>query len=732
MAVFLTQQGNLISRWLTATVFWLIFSSSLLSNGPTHAQTPTQLDSLPPTGIALLNGWRWHPGDEAAWASPTFDDRRWATIHPSFSLSRLARFKANPMGWFRLAFVLDSGLSQKNLAALINQAGASEIYIDGKLWQRLGTVGPNSSLQKAYSPADKDIYLISRLSTGRHVLAVRLSQQPLPWYVPDHFYSNTPVFKLTLFDAQVITREQFRQTYSHAFGNYLLVGIFLMLSIIHFMYYRYRRRRVNLAFGVTMLLEASCILLLESMGLVTDPVLGEWLMIGQGVLFPLFMLMLLITYYIYLGQPLSWFLIVEGSLLLGSRFLSHLIGDEGSLILPVIAMFGLFADGIRVCIQAIREGRTNAWFMLMSILVMVAILLIGTVIISWVDDYPVYKGIAIAVINLLFFLTLPISFAIILAREHAQTNRHLEAKLVEVAQLSHEKEGILTQQNETLERQVTERTAELTQSLTDLRDTQQQLIQREKLASLGELTAGIAHEIQNPLNFVNNFADVSNELVQELKQEREKTDRDQALEGEILDDLEQNLQKIGYHGKRASSIVKNMLDHSRTSTGQRELTDINALADEYLRLSYHGLRAKDKSFNAQLNTQFDPALSKLNVVAQDVGRVLLNLFNNAFYAVQERQRATPVAYKPAVSVSTQQREGFAEIRISDNGTGIPDAVKEKIFQPFFTTKPTGQGTGLGLSLSYDIITKGHGGSLTLDTKPGEGTTFVIRLPTRTS
>ena len=730
MAVFLAQQVNFTNRWITAVVFWLILGWGLLFHCPVHAQTPIQLDSLPTTGISLLDGWRWHPGDNAAWASPTFDARRWDTIHPNHSLNRLAHFKTKPLGWFRLSFVVDSAPLQQSLAATISQVGASEIYIDGKLWQRLGTVGSTSSQQKAYSPADKDIYVIPRLLAGRHVLAVRLSQQPLPWYVPDHFYANRPVFKLTLFDVQSVIREQFHQTYIHAFGNYLLVGIFLMLSIIHFMYYRYRRRRVNLAFGVTMLLEAGCIILLESMGLITDPVVGEWLMIGQGVLFPLFMLMLLITYYIYLGQPLSWFLVVEGLLLLGSRFLSYLINDGQSLILPTVAMFGLLADGIRVCIKAMREGRTNARFMLVSILVMIAILLIGTVVGEWVNDYPVYKDLAIAVINLLFFLTLPISFAIILAREHAQTNRHLEDKLAEVAQLSREKESILTQQNETLEQQVTERTAELTQSLINLRETQQQLIQREKMAGLGELTAGIAHEIQNPLNFVNNFAEVSDELVQELKQERQKSEPDQELEAEILDDLAQNLQKIEYHGKRASSIVKNMLEHSRTSSGQRELTDINALADEYLRLSYHGLRAKDKSFNAQLITQFDPALCKLNVVAQDIGRVLLNLFNNAFYAVQECQRTASAEYKPAVSVCTQQGDGFAEIRISDNGTGISDAVREKIFLPFYTTKPTGQGTGLGLSLSYDIITKGHSGSLILDTTANRETAFVIRLPIR--
>ena len=265
-------------------------------------------------------------------------------------------------------------------------------------------------------------------------------------------------------------------------------------------------------------------------------------------------------------------------------------------------------------------------------------------------------------------------------------------------------------------------------TLSELKATQAQLIQKEKLASLGELTAGIAHEIQNPLNFVNNFSEVSAELVSELEEEQQKPDRDPDLEAELLSDLKQNLQKITHHGGRASSIVKGMLEHSRTATGERQPTDLNALTEEYLRLAYQGIRAKDKTFNCELKTEFTPDLSKVDVVAQDIGRVLLNLYNNAFYAVQQRQRTTPPEYKPTVRVSTKQFDNQVEIRVFDNGTGIPDAVKAKIFQPFFTTKPTGEGTGLGLSLSYDIVTKGHGGTLTVESVEGEGTEFVICLP----
>ncbi|MVM36232.1 hypothetical protein GO755_39850 [Spirosoma sp. HMF4905] len=286
--------------------------------------------------------------------------------------------------------------------------------------------------------------------------------------------------------------------------------------------------------------------------------------------------------------------------------------------------------------------------------------------------------------------------------------------------------ALLSKQKVEIERQ----RDQLDHTLTELKSTQTQLIQKEKLASLGELTAGIAHEIQNPLNFVNNFSEVSTELVTELEEERHKPQRDTELETELLADLKANLRKINHHGGRASSIVKGMLEHSRVETGEKRPTDLNALADEYLKIAYHGLKAKDKSFACELVTEFDPALEPLETVPQEIGRVLLNLYNNAFYAVAQRASQTHHAdYQPTVWVSTSQVAGKEVVRVRDNGTGIPESVKSKIFQPFFTTKPTGEGTGLGLSLSYDIVTKGHGGTLLVESHQGEGTEFRIELPT---
>jgi len=296
-----------------------------------------------------------------------------------------------------------------------------------------------------------------------------------------------------------------------------------------------------------------------------------------------------------------------------------------------------------------------------------------------------------------------------------EINRAIAIRKVELEGLVAERTAELTEQKEELEHAISE-----------LRATQSQLIQSEKMASLGELTAGIAHEIQNPLNFVNNFSEVSKELLDEMQTEMDKGNAADAIQ--IVADIKLNLEKIIHHGKRADSIVKGMLLHSRVSSGQKEPTDINALADEYLRLAYHGLRAKDKSFNASFETDFDETIGKINLIPQDIGRVILNLLNNAFYAVTEKKKQSGNEYIPTVSLTTRKSGTEVEIRIADNGNGIPQKIIDKIFQPFFTTKPAGQGTGLGLSICYEIVTQLHGGQLKVETKKGEGSAFIIHLP----
>jgi two-component system NtrC family sensor kinase len=336
-------------------------------------------------------------------------------------------------------------------------------------------------------------------------------------------------------------------------------------------------------------------------------------------------------------------------------------------------------------------------------------------------EYRVIFGISGMV---LLFTSFLIVF-IISQRKKLQYHKELHA-------LHEEQEQSLTQQNLLLEKRVEERTTELLfqknelqKSLHELKLTQLQLIQKEKMASLGELTAGIAHEIQNPLNFVTNFSEVTIELVDELREELKNVKSDNA--DAVTDNIMQNLEKINYHGKRADSIVKGMLEHSKVDTGQKELTDLNKLAAETLRLSYNGLYAKDTHFNAAIDTLFDDSISKIRVVPQAVRRVFFNLFNNAFYAVKEKKKLLGESYKPVVSVTTKKDHNNIQITVIDNGTGISPAVIKKIFQPFFTTKPTGEGTGLGLSLTYDII-KAHGGEINVESVEGERTVFTISLP----
>ncbi len=299
-------------------------------------------------------------------------------------------------------------------------------------------------------------------------------------------------------------------------------------------------------------------------------------------------------------------------------------------------------------------------------------------------------------------------------------------QIVQNRKLSEEKQQILIAQKETLEQQVRERTEELSESIKELRESQTQLIQSEKMASLGELTAGIAHEIQNPLNFVNNFSEVNSELIDEMQKELKEGNVDNAMG--IGHDIRLNLEKISRHGKRADSIVKGMLMHSRSSSGQKEPTDINALADEYFRLSYHGLRAKDKMFNATMSQELDPEIGMVYIVAPDIGRALLNLFNNAFYSVTEKKKKMGDSFEPMVTLSTRKIGDKLQIVVRDNGLGISPNLVDKIFNPFYTSKPAGQGTGLGLSMSYDIITKEHGGQLNVHTLEGEYAEFIILLP----
>jgi signal transduction histidine kinase len=399
--------------------------------------------------------------------------------------------------------------------------------------------------------------------------------------------------------------------------------------------------------------------------------------------------------------------------------LGHIFNISWPFGIVEMALLGYFAYLVFSNLRSIRRAE---WVVVIAM----TALTLGSLL--WVylhkyhlDTFATYEN----VLKSAVMLSAPVMLLLYVALSYKQILLERQEEERKVLRVTEEKRELLERQNERLESQVAERTRDLEATLTHLRDTQAQLIQSEKMASLGELTAGIAHEIQNPLNFVNNFSELNRELLEELQQTLPAENGDEATS--LINDIRDNEEKILHHGRRADAIVKGMLQHSRSGTGVKEPTDLNALVDEYLRLAYHGLRAKDKSFNATFTTDLDAALPNVEVVPQDLGRVVLNLINNAFYAVSEKQRQGDKDYVPTVTVRTSRSGDRAEILVTDNGAGIPDAIREKIFQPFFTTKPTGQGTGLGLSLSYDIV-KAHGGTLTIGPRTAEGTTFRIALP----
>ncbi len=501
-------------------------------------------------------------------------------------------------------------------------------------------------------------------------------------------------------------------------NHFFKVGVFAILGILYIAFYVfYPVQKVNLYFSLYAFIQAtwwSILIYLRGQHLIEQFFLINNLSL---VLFVAGNYFMLTAIYNLSEQKRRWIYYSLFALGVVCIPLGAFIYGWGWMISGYLFTNLINFDITRVAFKAIRKNKKGAW-------------IIATGAISFLVFWLLFsfRFFNYSLISIHFFtlaqFCIPVAVSIYLGYDFALTNRSLQQKLAEVEKLSMEKQQILTSQNETLERQVAQRTGELQNSLKELKETQSQLVQREKMASLGELTAGIAHEIQNPLNFVNNFSEVNTELIDELQEEANKGNIEEVKA--IASDLKENEQKINHHGKRADAIVKGMLQHSRASTGKKELTDINALADEYLRLSYHGLRAKDKLFNADFKTDFDESIGKIEVTPQDIGRVLLNLYNNAFYSINEKKKQLNGTFEPLVQVTTKKLNGKVELSVKDNGTGIPQKVLDKIYQPFFTTKPAGQGTGLGLSLSYDII-KAHGGELKVESKEGEGAEFIIQL-----
>ncbi len=684
----------------------------------------------------LFGGKKWvfKAGNDPRWARPDLNTADWQEHRPQDDISEHTALWKGGEGWFRVWVQANEDNVGKPFTLVVRQFGQSEFFLDGKPF---ATVKP-ARIDSGGSQRITRLVPFELNDTNRHLVAVHYKFRK-------HFvvYQNLSQHAMKIWTEEPDTAANFLDDPVDSGNRFLFAGIFGILSLLHLLFFRVNQNKtlnrtlalMSLGFGLNYILRP----IQETTYSLTT---ASFLNLTSSLSNHLALGLMLLAVYQYTHRKLTyWFWVPIG--LLALEFLYQTLIGTLPGWMNVIPECAVVVEYIRVSHLARKSGDPEQrlpWnslrFSVMTFVALIVIAILMAIVASLLNTGYEYINYPSNILSSIMLLSVPVGLSLTMVREYAQTQKDLATKLREVEELSArtlaqegEKQQILARQNEVLEQQVGERTAALNQSLDDLRTTQAQLVQREKLAALGELTAGIAHEIQNPLNFVNNFAEVSVELVDEIEEERKRSDadRDEGLIDELLTDLGQNTRKIGEHGKRASSIVRGMLQHSRSSSGQKGPTDLNALIDEYLKLAYHGLRAKDKSFNATFKTEYDPELPPVDIVPDEVGRVFLNLFNNAFYAVQQRGKAEP-GHTPTVWVQTEQAGNRVRIRVRDNGTGMPDEVKQKIFQPFFTTKPTGEGTGLGLSLSYDIITKGHGGTLHVTSEPGEFTEFLIELP----
>ncbi len=686
-----------------------------------------------PESLSNLN-WKYHAGDDLRWKDPAFDDRSWKFLNTDFNPDSLQKGDWLGIGWFRLKIIIDSSLRNKSISLVLTHFGASEVYFDGILLNRYGIPSADKEKERTYRPLNLQPISLPLSDHREYLLAVRYSfldaQRIKDRYINGSLfkydnpgYAGFKVHFARSRDSIDLFGESLRTNLLYVtitFAALFLIGCF-HLSLYLF----YARDRSNfflaiLNFTVACFIFADWFPTYTNLGLRSAMFNDLIVWISWNFWVPVLML----AYYsvFYKKLPRYVWLYFSGVVIMLINWIQPI---NAYFKIHNWLMYIAWVDMLRIFIRSVMRKEKNVW------IVGIGVMVSQSAWILYQSPIPTFRridGISIYIIA----LAVPVSLLIFNALRTARTTINLENQLAEVLRLSElsnkqeqEKQKILTAQKETLEQQVKDRTIELSHSLENLRSTQEQLIHAEKMASMGELTAGIAHEIQNPLNFVNNFSEINRELIQDLKKELTSDTNIEAAA--ILDNIEGNEEKISEHGQRADAIVKSMLLHSRSSSGQKELVDINALADEYLTLAYHGMRAKDKSFSATMKTDLDPKVGKIRLIPQEISRVLMNLLNNAFYEVSEKKKIMSADYEPTVTLTTKKTADKLQIIINDNGRGIPDKIRAKIFQPFFTTKPSGKGAGLGLSLSYDIV-KAHGGELSFDSKDGEYAVFTMMLP----
>jgi signal transduction histidine kinase len=683
--------------------------------------------------LAPLEGWVFKRGNDPTWAGEGIPTTDWIKFKPTELSSKLADKNGRAEGWFRLRFKLDNDLSGLGLGIRRGCWAATDIFLDGTLVATFGNLGTSKENFQEYNPIDKSSTPVNLKEGNEHLLAVHFVD----------YLSPIPPYKLR---SETIGGVRLETLNLKSFIMFVGPKHDLIASSFSALTLPYR----SVWFSVTCLLallfwllaflnphERKVLLLIavnSSFAALSN--LTRFFLTDTGISFIGFRLndsLINLSFWAISITSFSIVLIIfeiKISSYLRRFFIAYAVIGSFSVIFVffvsfqyINAVIGFFLTA-SILITSWRKLNGAQWAIVVGIAASVVFGTIGNIL-------TLGNTAADLFFLTCFYFAFPLSLVGYVSLRFKEIIREVEDNARQIVRMTKEREQHAVMQQRLLEEEVARQTIELRTSLEHLKSAQSQLIQSEKMASLGELTAGIAHEIQNPLNFVNNFSEVSTELVDEMN--TELASGNWQLATEISQDLKQNLEKINQHGMRAGDIVKGMLQHSRSSSGVKEPTDINALADEYLRLAYHGLRAKDKSFNATTKTDFDPSIGNVNVIPQDIGRVILNLITNAFYAVSERSKSGISGYEPTVVVSTRRSPllgrgagGEVEITVKDNGNGIPQKGLDKIFQPFFTTKPTGQGTGLGLSLSYDIV-KAHGGELKVETKEGEGSVFVVEL-----
>jgi two-component system NtrC family sensor kinase len=680
--------------------------------------------------LSKLDGWIFKLGTDTTWAKPALDISGWQKLKPMDLSAKYADKNGRVECWFRLKIRPDSSFETSSFGIGYLSWAAADLYIDGKPVSSYGNTGLHGGAFEEDHPFGRLPTSIDLQPGREHTIALHLVDYLAP-FPPRRLKAEdmNPQFMLSLVTDKY---NSYIQAYNIKITRYktIWVSVSIVLSILFWLLAMLNPRDKNLR------LIAACSTFFAFYNICNIGAY-DFLRItyftqslynfGQNIFVGLIMVTIpLIVVNIFkrkVTKALRIFLIFLFASIVIAFFVPYTSTVAMVLVLPILIL-------LLVCIYYLvsswKQLRGAQWTIVAGLISTVTMCLLLFVITSDINPSVLTDSWFVGMTG--FMLSFPLSLLVYVAMRFKEIIAEVRQNAQQIVQLSEEKKEEALSRQRVLEEEVNRQTAEIRTTLDNLKATQTQLIQSEKMASLGELTAGIAHEIQNPLNFVNNFSEVNTELIDEMQLEIAKGDLEEIKA--IALDIQENEKKINMHGKRADGIVKGMLEHSRSNSGQKEPTDINALADEYLRLSYHGLRAKDKEFNAVMTTSYDPSLPKVNVIPQDIGRVMLNLFNNAFYAVNEKKKKAGPDYKPEIEVTTfyLPLQGVGGLKVRDNGVGIPDAVKEKIMQPFFTTKPTGEGTGLGLSLTYDMVVKGHGGRIEVNSKEGDGSEFIISLP----